>query len=76
MMTLVIDIGNTRTKIAVFKGNELLHTTQFQVVETEGLNNILNKYQIDDAIISTVKKNKEEWQSVLSQKVPLTYFNI
>src|SRR5258708_2863181 len=75
-MTLVIDIGNTFTKIAVFKRDELLHTSQFQVVETEELNSILKDYQVEDVIISTVKKNKEEWQSVLSQKVPLTYFNI
>ncbi|HEY2583816.1 MAG TPA: type III pantothenate kinase [Mucilaginibacter sp.] len=74
-MTLVIDIGNTFTKIAVFKRDELLHTAQFQVVEAEELNSILNDYQVEDAIISTVKKNKEEWQSILSQKVPLTYFN-
>ncbi|HEY4322417.1 MAG TPA: type III pantothenate kinase [Mucilaginibacter sp.] len=75
-MTLVIDIGNTFTKIAVFKLDELLHTAQFPVVETEELNGILNEYQVKDAIISTVKKDKEKWQSVLSQKVPLTYFNL
>jgi len=74
-MTLVIDIGNTFTKIAVFERDELLHTSQFQAIEAGNINNILNHYPVEKAIISTVKKNKEEWQTVLSEKVPLVYFN-
>jgi type III pantothenate kinase len=75
MTSLVVDIGNTYTKIAVFKYNELLRTAQYQVVDTEILDGFINDYDIDKAIISSVKKENDEWQSILGQKIPLTYFN-
>jgi len=75
-MNLVIDIGNTYTKIAVFKRDELLYNTQYQVVDTAIINKILDEYPIGEAIISSVKKNEnEEWHSLIGQKVPLKYFN-
>jgi type III pantothenate kinase len=74
-MTLVIDVGNTYIKIAAFKQDELLHVEQFQTVDIKVLDGILSDYQINKAIISSVKKDKEEWQSILAGKVPVTYFN-
>ncbi|MDB5131632.1 MAG: hypothetical protein JWR02_1381 [Mucilaginibacter sp.] len=74
-MTLVIDIGNTYTKIAVFKQGELMHAEQFQIVDIKALDGFLNGYQINKAIISSVKKDKEDWQSILAESIPVTYFN-
>ena len=73
--TLVIDIGNTYTKIAVFKQNQMLHNGQYQPADSTVINNILGDYAVSKAIISSVKKDKEEWQSVLASKVQLVYFN-
>jgi len=76
MACLVIDIGNTFTKIAVFKQDELLHTEQYQTVDTATIDKFLNDYQVTKAIISSVKKkDNEEWQAVLAKKVELIYFN-
>ena len=75
MANLVIDIGNTFTKIAVFDADELLYTEHYKIVNTDILNDLLNTYPVKKAIISSVKKDKEEWQSVLNEKTPLTYFN-
>jgi len=75
MANLVIDIGNTFTKIAVFDNDELLYTEHYTIVNTDILNDLLNTYPVNKAIISSVKKDKEEWQSVLNEKTPLTYFN-
>ena len=75
MTCLVIDIGNTYTKIAVFKRNELLRTGQYQTVDTETLSSFLNNISVDKAIISSVKKENDDWQIILAQKIPLTYFN-
>ena len=75
MTNLVIDIGNTYTKIAVFKLNELLAVMQFETVDPDTLDNFLNNYQIDRAIISSVKKHVEPWQTGLEAKMPVTYFN-
>ena len=76
MANLVIDIGNTFAKIAVFEHDEVLHMRQYQIIDTGVINSFLNNYQVSSAIISSVKKaDKEEWQSLLAAKVPLIYFN-
>jgi type III pantothenate kinase len=75
-MILVIDIGNTYTKTAVFKQEDLLHVEQFQTVDIKVLNGFLSDYQINKAIISSVKKDTEGWQAILSKEIPVTHFNI
>jgi len=74
MANLVIDIGNTYTKIAVFKQDEILHTSQYQTVDTATINQLLNDNPVSAAVISSVKKEKEAWQSELAQKINLQYF--
>jgi type III pantothenate kinase len=74
-MELVIDIGNTFTKIAVFDNNQLLHTGHHQPADSSIINTILTDHPIKRAIISSVKKDKEEWQGLLAQKIKLIYFN-
>src|ERR1700760_2744600 len=75
-MNLVIDIGNTYTKIAVFKQDEMICNRQFKEVDGAILESLLNEYKVSRAIISSVKKKEPAgWQQVLSLKVPLTYFN-
>jgi len=75
-MNLVIDIGNTYTKIAVFKQDELVFNTRYQDPDTATIARLLIDFDIDKSIISTVKKNSEdEWQQVLAQKSRMVYFN-
>jgi type III pantothenate kinase len=75
-MNLVIDIGNTYTKIAVFKQDELVYNTQYQAVDIETINKLLNDSLIDRAIVSSVKKKEsDKWLDVLAKKVNLVYFN-
>jgi type III pantothenate kinase len=75
MTHLVIDIGNTLTKVAVFELNQLVQVNQFEIVEGNYLHELLNKYKIIKAIVSSVKKHTEAWQTDLEAKVPLVYFN-
>jgi len=75
MTNLVIDIGNTLTKVAVFKLDELLMVEQFEHVDTGWLDELLNKYKAGGAIISSVKKHVEPWQTGLEKKLSLVYFN-
>jgi type III pantothenate kinase len=75
-MNLVIDIGNSYTKIAVFQRDELLFTGQLETVDHTIINKILDDHEVTAAIISTVKKKETpEWQQVLASKVKLVYFN-
>ena len=74
-MNLVIDIGNTFTKIAVFEYDRLLQADQYSRVDETIIDKIFAEYAIGKAIISSVKKEKEEWQNVLAGKVKLVYFS-
>jgi len=75
MTNLVIDIGNTYTKIAVFRLDELLVVDQFETVDAMVVDNFLSNYEVNRAIVSSVKKHIEPWQTSLSEKITLTYFS-
>ena len=75
MANLVIDIGNTYTKIALFKHNEIVYAQQFIDPKIDTLERLLNRDNPEKVIISSVKKDKEEWEIALQEKIPLVYFN-
>jgi len=75
MASLVIDIGNTYTKTAIFEQDELIYTQHYKTLDTNILDNFLTTYPIDKAIISSVKKASEEWEAGLKEKTQLIYFN-
>jgi len=75
MATLVIDIGNTYTKAAVFNNNRLLITEQYKVVDANQLKQLAGKWQISKAIISSVKKTAEGWEGQLAGGTPVVYFS-
>jgi type III pantothenate kinase len=73
-MNLVIDIGNTSTKIAVFEDDEMVFNDRFRVVRPLTIDKILERFKISQTIISTVKAVKEQWHDVLAKKTSLAYF--
>lgn len=75
MANLVIDIGNTFIKIAIFEHDGLVYTQHYKTIDIELLNNLLTKYKADKAIISSVKMGGEDWETELKEKIQLTYFN-
>jgi type III pantothenate kinase len=75
MTNLVIDIGNTFSKIAFFEGDELLEVEQYQQPSADEVNNLLGNYAISRVIISSVKKEKEPWQTAIDKKFQAVYFN-
>ena len=56
MANLVIDIGNTQIKIAVFNQHKMVDMERYDNVDTGIINHILQKHSISKAIISSVKK--------------------
>jgi type III pantothenate kinase len=74
MANLVIDIGNTSIKVAVFNNDDLLYTNQHQQLGTGELDVYFDKYPVKRAILSTVKNITETWEEPLRQKTELTYF--
>jgi type III pantothenate kinase len=75
MANLVIDIGNTYTKIAVFEHDELLHTSHYTTADAETLFKLIDEYKVNKGIISSVKKESESWRSALKERINLKYFN-
>lgn len=75
-MNLIIDIGNSRIKIAVFNGIELIHneifTSEFFVKSTI---KIIEKYNCENAIISSVGTLKKSDLQVLDSKINLIKLN-
>ncbi|HVW94759.1 MAG TPA: type III pantothenate kinase [Mucilaginibacter sp.] len=72
---LVIDIGNTLTKIAVFNGEDLLHTAHYAQLDSGILDQVVTDYPVKKTIITTVKKNTVEWEEELAKKTTLIYFD-
>ncbi|RYU86926.1 type III pantothenate kinase [Mucilaginibacter terrigena] len=75
MLNLVIDIGNTFTKVAVFNNDGLIKVEQYQQPTRADIDGFLNDHKIDRVIISSVKTEKQPWQALLENKFAVVYFN-
>jgi len=75
MANLVVDIGNTYTKIAVFEQDDLKYDSRNEQPDIKTIDDVLNEYRIERAIISSVKKEKGEWETILAGKLNVVYFN-
>ncbi len=72
-MNLIIDIGNTQIKTAVFNKKKLLEKSVFSKKDLfNNLSNISKKYFIDQSILSSVGKlNKKEMDFIIELFNPL-----
>jgi type III pantothenate kinase len=75
MAQLVIDIGNTLIKAAIFDGYELVEVQYYDEVTHVELQVLLSKYPVKRAIISTVRGAAETWFGILEQQVKVLLFN-
>ena len=55
-MNLIVDIGNTSTKLAVYKSREKLSVSRINELSCEELEKELSAFKIKRAIVSSVKK--------------------
>ncbi|MCQ2335805.1 MAG: type III pantothenate kinase [Paludibacteraceae bacterium] len=53
-MNLTLDIGNSRTKVCVFDGDEIAFSECYTTLKTEILESLANQFQIENAIICAV----------------------
>jgi type III pantothenate kinase len=68
-MNLIIDIGNSGTKLAVFNNNLKSASVRFDALTGEILSDFLIKYKTDKAIISSVKEIPSFINDVLGKEV-------
>ena len=75
MANLVVDIGNTFTKLGVFEQYTLLHTAQFENQGAEALTEVLSRYAVKSIIISSVKTMLPDWLDMLDDAITPVFFN-
>jgi type III pantothenate kinase len=69
-MNLCIDIGNTRTKVAVFDTDGSLIKLIIREDYTSGkLDKVLKKYAIENVIVSSVRKKQGKYKRMLGNKI-------
>ncbi len=75
-MNLVIDVGNTRVKVALFKGDSLFLKDLFDKnVLLKKVKNLVNQYKIENAIISSVANISEKELLELEKQVSFIQLN-
>jgi type III pantothenate kinase len=75
MANLVIDIGNTHTKLAVFNQHKMVDVARYEDIDQTIIDATLQKNNISKAIISSVKNNSRAWEPELKAKTTLLHFN-
>lgn len=75
-MQLVIDIGNTRVKAAVFENTQLLEQLAFKNTDDFLSSELLKKFAIKNCILSTVVNGKEDFVAILKAQFPVLTYTI
>jgi type III pantothenate kinase len=74
-MQLVIDIGNTRVKAAVFEQRELLHFYVYPSTAELPAADLIVKHSLKRCIIGSVVNEIEPFVEALSKQIPVLLFN-
>lgn len=75
MHNLVIDIGNTYSKLAVFNQKELIHYQRLSTLDEAHLTQLIEQYQIKNVTVSSVKQKVNHLADFLKQKVNYISFS-
>ena len=73
-MNLIVDIGNTYLKIALFEKNNLIEKFSFHHNYLDNIKNILSKNPVENSIVSNVGEINDELISVLNDNTDLVLF--
>lgn len=75
-MNIVIDTGNTRTKLALFQGREMVSFTSFNGVDVQALVQFCDANPMaEHAIFSTVQEQSAEIETYLQQRYKTILFS-
>ncbi|MCK5822809.1 MAG: type III pantothenate kinase [Bacteroidales bacterium] len=64
-MNLLLDFGNTNTKIAVYNNKEIVDSHTFKELQLSDIKNLKHSSSINNVILSSVSKYKEEIKNYL-----------
>jgi len=75
-LNLIIDIGNTLTKIALFQGNEMVAFSSVSTIDEKCIAHFCESdYKIENAIVSSVKEYPVQIDSYLKKNYFTVLFN-
>ena len=60
MLNLAVDIGNSNTKVAIFKDSDLIHYQRFKQLDLDKATGLVKQFQIENAVVSSVNKEDEK----------------
>ena len=72
-MNLIVDIGNTSTKLAVFDGNTKLSQARINELTCEEIEKDLSGFKIKKAIVSTVRRLSPLISELFFSNIPLVH---
>jgi type III pantothenate kinase len=72
-MNLIVDIGNTNTKLTIFDGKTKLLQTRINELSCEELEKALSGYKIQKAIVSSVKKLPSQLAELFFPDIPVVH---
>lgn len=72
-MNLIVDIGNSSTKVAIFDGNREINSFRTRQYDCSKIEQLLYPHNIDKAIICSVKDIPEFIYDLLTVNIPLTH---
>ena len=75
MAQLVIDIGNSRTKVAVFQGKKLVKLDKVEKLDLDILAQYLESPEITHSIISSVNEDISNLEDLLKEKTDYVRFS-
>jgi type III pantothenate kinase len=75
MNNLVIDIGNTYSKLAVFKQKELLYFEKLEKIEEANLLKLITEYKIISSTVSSVSNQIDDLEKLLKQHTTYVRFS-
>ncbi|MDR1331698.1 MAG: type III pantothenate kinase [Tannerella sp.] len=68
-MNLIVEQGNTATKVAVYEHDELIETAVCRASATPGLDALFERYPLVNGIYSTVRERDEALANALSKRL-------
>ena len=74
-MRLILDLGNTRHKFAVYNGQELVSTGSEPHLTTGHVAHVIDTYAITESIVSSVDHHDDDLEALLEAETRLIRFN-
>jgi type III pantothenate kinase len=76
MVNLVIDIGNSSTKVAVFNNRQLSYLENHHVIDSDLLTGLISHFEIRNSIISSVNGEIGEFEEILRGNTTYNRFSV